>query len=70
MDREGVKDAQALKEECERRNCAEGMRTFLSVRKSELDTDANGKTGSDISLDQEEEFCNNGDMTKGRHPQP
>ena len=70
MDREGVKDALTLKEECERRNCAEGMRTFLSVRKSELDTDANGKTGSDISLDQEEEFCNNGDMTKGRHPQP
>ena len=70
MDREGVKDALALKTECERQNCAEGRRTFLSLRKSELDTDANVKTGSDISLDHEEEFCNNGDVTKGRHPHP
>ena len=68
MDREGVKDALALKTEREWQNFADGMRTFLSLRKPELDTDANVKTGSDISLDHEEEFCNNGDVTKGRSP--
>ena len=70
MDTEGVKDSLALKTERERQNCADGMRTFLSLRKSELETDANVKTGSDISLDKEEEFCNIGDVTKGRHPHP
>ena len=70
MDREGVKDALALITERERRNCADGMRTFLSLRKNEFDSDFNVKTGSDISLDRKETGCIIGDLTKGRHPHP
>ena len=70
MDREGVKDALALKTERERQNCADGMRIFLSMRKPELDTEVDVKTGSDISLDRKEERCNTDDVTKGRHPHP
>ena len=70
MDREGVKDALALKTECERQKCAAGMRTFLSLRKSVPETDVNVKTGSIINLDQEVECCEIADVTKGRHLHP
>ena len=70
MDREGVKDALALKTECERQNCADGIRTFLSLRKPVLETYEIVKTGSNIYLDQEEEWSKTSDVTKGRHPQP
>ena len=68
MDREGVKDALALKTECERIKCAAGMKTFLSRRKPVLKMDENVKTGSKIYLDQIVECCENADVTKGRHP--
>ena len=70
MDREGVKDALALKTECERQKCAAGMRTFLSLRKSVPETDVNVKTGSIIYLDQEVECCEIADVTKGHHLHP
>ena len=70
MDREGVKDALALKTECERIKCAAGMKTFLRRRKPVLETDENVKTGSKIYLDQIVECCENADVTKGRHHHP
>ena len=68
MDREGVKDALALKNVHERQNCADGKRTLLSLRNLYLKLVKIVNNCSNIYLDPEEEWCKTSDMTKGCHP--